>query len=506
MYVRARHDFHPRCCHPCITIVIAPFTFLAGTAPEIDYYLPFLVFSVGVFLFELYLDVRQHHTLTSSTGPPAQLLEQAHKIDASNVGGDDADAPAKPKSIAAELTEKFDKSKAYNVDKMAFGTFSKVVNTALALAILHLGGFPWLWDYCCGVSARYAPLLKGWLSPATVTCVVFLLVDSAKDIVLGVPLAWYKDFVLEERHGFNKKTQRLFWADLVKNFFLGHALNVPLMLGLVAVIDWGGPRFPYYCSAFLCTFSLLYMTIFPVWIQPLFNDYIPIVGSDDDDADAAQKKRAVLRRGTEALAKRLDFPLTKLFEVDGSKRSSHSNAYLYGFYKNKRIVIFDTLIKQATVPQILGVLAHELGHWRRAHTLKMFCLQQPLFLAMFTVFGRFKDDASVFGSFGFGAPGAGGPCPAGHFVGLMLFLGFMWAPLSTLQSFLTNLFVRRIEFEADEFAVGLGYVKELKTGLTRISLENLSAFDVDPWYSTYHYSHPPLVERLKAMDAAAKKL
>ena len=143
----------------------------------------------------------------------------------------------------------------------------------------------------------------------------------------------------------------------------------------------------------------------------------------------------------------------------------------------------------------------------RSHTLKLFCLQQPLFLGMFTVFGFFKNDASVFGSFGFGAPGqAGGDCPAGTFVGLMLFLGFMWAPLNTLQSFLMNMFVRMIEFEADEFAVGLGYVKELKTGLTRISLENLSAFDVDPWYSCYHYSHPPLVERLKAMDAAAKKL
>ena len=332
-----------------------------------------------MFLFELYLNVRQHRTLTSSTGPPAQLLEQAQKIDAdappdtdSASGGDDddgegntdGDTDAKPKkSIVAELNAKFEKSKAYNVDKMVFGTFSKVVNTALSLTILHLGGFPWLWDYSCGVSARYAPRLGAWFSPATVTGVAFLLLDGAKDVVLAIPLSWYKDFVLEERHGFNKKTQRLFWTDLVKHYFLGNIFNVPLMLGLVAVIEWGGPKFPYYCSAFICAFQLFFMTVYPTWIQPCFNKYVPIIGSDDEDADAAAKKRAVLRRGTEALAKRLNFPLTKLFEVDGSKRSSHSNAYLYGFYKNKRIVIFDTLIKQATVPQILGVLAHELGHW-----------------------------------------------------------------------------------------------------------------------------------------------
>lgn len=200
-----------------------------------------------------------------------------------------------------------------------------------------------------------------------------------------------------------------------------------------------------------------------------------------------------------ALAKKLNFPLTKLFTVDGSKRSSHSNAYLYGFFKNKRIVLFDTLIKQMTVPELEAVLGHEIGHWALSHVLQMFVIQQVYFLAMFALFGFSLNDPQLYLSFGFN------PNTKPTIIGLMLFLSTIWAPVDKFLSFLVTYNTRRNEFQADQYSVGLNYGPTLKMGLVKMSIENRSNLDPDPLYSLYHYSHPPLLQRLEAIEAGMKK-
>ncbi|KAF0705389.1 Aste57867_7056 [Aphanomyces stellatus] len=225
------------------------------------------------------------------------------------------------------------------------------------------------------------------------------------------------------------------------------------------------------------------MTIYPAFIMPLFNKFTPL-------ADGS------LRVAIEALASSLQFPLTKLFVCDGSTRSSHSNAYLFGMFNNKRIVLYDTLLAQATQDEIVAILAHELGHWKRWHTVQGLVIQQIYLVAMFAVFGRCMHDRNLFASFGFYG---GHPLPI--VVGLTLFLTTVWAPVDKVLSYALTAHSRANEFEADAFAVDLGYGEPLQSGLTKISLENLSNMNPDKLYSAYHYIHPPLAERLAAVGA-----
>ena len=233
------------------------------------------------------------------------------------------------------------------------------------------------------------------------------------------------------------------------------------------------------------------MTIAPTFIMPLFNKYEPLPDSN-------------LKTRIYALADRLQYPLTKLFVMDGSKRSSHSNAFMFGFGKNKRIVLFDTLMEQVSDDEILAILGHELGHWKLGHTLSSFVITQLYFGASFYGFslcyGSHATAVELYQAFGF--DGVSRPIPT--IVALLLFFQTIWAPIDKVLSFALTLNSRRNEFQADQFSSDLGMSQALQTGLCKISLENLGAMCPDPWYATYHYSHPPLVERLSAMMMMAQ--
>jgi STE24 endopeptidase len=204
-----------------------------------------------------------------------------------------------------------------------------------------------------------------------------------------------------------------------------------------------------------------------------------------------------LRGKIEQLASSLKFPLKKLFVIDGSTRSSHSNAYMYGFYNSKRIVLYDTLISQCkNDDEVVAVIAHELGHWKLSHTTYSFLAMQVLTLLQFGGYTFVRNSSDLFRSFGFTSKPV--------LIGLILFQHTIM-PLQHLVSFCLNLVSRAFEFQADAFARKLGYAVPLRAGLIKLQEENLSAMNTDPWYSAYHYSHPPLVERLQALDLATKK-
>ncbi|TPP67904.1 Peptidase family M48 containing protein [Fasciola gigantica] len=250
------------------------------------------------------------------------------------------------------------------------------------------------------------------------------------------------------------------------------------------------------------------MFIYPEFIAPLFDRYAPLPNGS-------------LREKIEGLASAIEFPLKKLLVVEGSKRSAHSNAYFYGFGKNKRIVLYDTLIKDFTFPdscktnegpqnkdegskgcsvdeEVVAVLAHELGHWKCWHTVVNLLIGQANLFLMFITFSSLMDYEEIFVSFGFynGAP---------ILLKLLIIFQFIFSPYNTVLDFLMTALSRRLEFQADAFAVGLSYGTYLKSALIILHKDNLS-FPVSDWlYSMCNYSHPPILERLAAIDERLHK-
>lgn len=259
----------------------------------------------------------------------------------------------------------------------------------------------------------------------------------------------------------------------------------PIVAGIVYILQHSGTIMVIYLFSFLLVLSLVMMTIYPVLIAPLFNKYTPL-------------EEGTLRTGIENLASSLSFPLKKLFVVDGSTRSAHSNAYMYGFFKNKRIVLYDTLIQQCSEDQVVAVLAHELGHWKLGHTWRLFGMGQVILAAQLSLFAIVREAPGLFESFKFPA----GVKPA--LASLVLFQALI-GPVDEVLGLMQNAVSRLFEFQADEFGTSLGKGKDLKVALMTLQKENKSTPNVDSWFSIFHYSHPPLAERLRAIDVAMKK-
>ncbi|CAM9104294.1 unnamed protein product [Laminaria digitata] len=440
---------------------------------EWPFLLVFIIFTLSVYGLETYLDLRQHGRL-KTTSPPSSLLDVLKTVDEDNNGLE----------AVSKVESKFAASQSYGLDKSRFHFVDSAFDVVLGLASNLLGWMPWLWDVSAGLVAKWGLGDRGGDIP---TSLVFVGLTLVIQTVIGLPFSLYSTFVVEERHGFNKQTLGLFFADKAKSMLLTVAISAPVLGCVLKIIELGGRHFYVYVWGFMFVFSIIMLTIAPVLIMPLFNKYTPL-----EDGE--------LKSGIEALAARVNFPLTKLFVVDGSKRSAHSNAYFYGFFKNKRIVLFDTLIKQAETSEIVSILGHELGHWQMSHTLQGFVITQSYLLASFSAFALATElSESLRLSFGYST--------SATLITLYLFFAVMWAPVDHLLGVLMNMLSRRNEFQADAYAVKLGYSKGLQSGLVKLQLENLGNMNPDPWYSAFHYSHPPLVERLQAMAAAtdAKK-
>ncbi|BDA43105.1 CAAX prenyl protease 1 homolog [Coccomyxa sp. Obi] len=432
----------------------------AGNFPasEISYLDLVIIFSVIVYVINTYLDFRQLKAI-SKPSPPAPLRDSYSPVE-------------------------YRKTQDYQLDKWYFNFFSGVFNHVLELTMLSVFYLPWLWGKSESVTQYLASKIS-WLDSSEIpVTIVFFLLDGAKDTLISLPFSLYHTFVLEQTHGFNKQTLGLFVLDFIKSTLLGLLLGPPIVAGFTWILQRTSAYMPLYLWAFFFGLQIFFMTIYPVFIAPLFNKFSPL-------------EEGTLRTAIEELAGSLKFPLTKLFVVDGSTRSAHSNAYMYGFFKNKRIVLYDTLIDQCKEDQVVAVLAHELGHWKLGHTLKNLVLTQMQMLCTFALFSLVRTSKGLFTSFGFV-----NQQPA--FIAYTLF-SIISAPVNEVVGLLTNILSRRFEFQADAFAVSLGKGEELKEALKILDAKNRSAVNVDAWYSAYHHSHPPLVERLTAVDAATKK-
>ncbi|MBI3884656.1 MAG: M48 family metallopeptidase [Opitutae bacterium] len=359
------------------------------------------------------------------------------------------------------------KSADYTQAKSRFASFELVFDAAVLSGVLFSGVLPWLWE-------RFDALAPG----AAWSGALFLAASGVLLSLPGLPLDWWSHFRLEERFGFNKSTPGLWVVDQLKGMLLGLALGFPLAWGLLALVRRAGPLWWVGGFGLLFGFQLLMMVLYPKLILPLFNKLTPL---------AAGEQRARLL----ALAERTGFKAQTIDVIDGSKRSAHSNAYFTGFGRFRRIVLFDTLLAQLSQEELEAVLAHEIGHYRRGH------IPQRLATVALMQFGAFALIAWLAQAGWFNAAFS---LPGGALAPTFLLFGLLGGLVTFWFSPVGNWISRRHEYEADAFAKdALSSAAPMAGALLKLAQKNLSNLTPHPLYSAVYYSHPTVVERLRAL-------
>ena len=384
-------------------------------------------------------------------------------------------------AVPVEFTESItleahQKAADYTIAKNRLGLIESVLDVALLLAIT-LGGGMWLIHH----------LAASWFSgPYLLGLAIFagLLIVSS---IISTPFDLYRTFVIEEKFGFNKLTWQLYLIDAMKGLALAAAIGVPLLLVTFWLMGKMGSLWWLYVWLVWLAFSLAMIVIYPTFIAPLFNKFSPL-------ADVSLKARI------ESLLTRCGFTSSGLFVMDGSKRSSHGNAYFTGLGKTKRIVFFDTLISRLSPPEIEAVLAHELGHFKRKHITKMIVGQFVLAFVILALMGWVIDKPWFYEGLGFPLGGAV-PHVAPH-VAISLALFFMVLPVFTFWlTPLGSLISRKHEFEADAYAAEQTEASDLITALVKLYRDNASTLTPDPLHSAVYDSHPPAAIRIAHLKA-----
>ena len=376
-------------------------------------------------------------------------------------------------AVPAGFTERISlaahqKAADYTVDRNKLAILTTLVDAALLLALTLGGGLAWLHDFW---AARLDGLSYG-------LALIFSVMVLAA--IIDLPFALYRQFAIEVRYGFNRMTLALFFGDLLKHTLLGVVIGAPVILAVLWLMGAMGSAWWFWVWLFWCAFNLLILFIYPTWIAPLFNKFAPL-------ADGEMKSRI------EALLTRCGFRSNGLFVMDGSKRSSHGNAYFTGFGNNKRIVFFDTLLARLAPPEVEAVLAHELGHFRRHHVGKRLAVMFATSLAFLWLLGRLLDAPWFYA--GLGVPAQG--------TALALILFFLVVPVFTFPfTPLLSHLSRRHEFEADAYAAEHAAAADLGGALVKLYEDNAATLTPDPLHSLFYDSHPPAAARLARLAAA----
>lgn len=362
----------------------------------------------------------------------------------------------------------YKKAVSYTIDKNRFALVSELLSSAFVLLLVTSGVLGMLdqWVQSTGWHLYFQGVL-------------FVLLLSILVRIVSLPLSLYQQFVLEERYGFNRMTGKLFLVDLIKGLFVQLVLMSPFLLGLFWFMDEAGRYWWLWAFLFVTGFQLVVTILYPLVIAPLFNKFTPL-------PEGSLKEKVL------ALAEKLGFRTRGIFMMDGSKRSRHSNAYFTGLGKVKRIVLFDTLIQSLSEEETCAVLAHELGHEKQKHILKMFLLSSVFLFLGFLIVDALLLYEPLYQAFALHRP---------SYHGILTILSICAGPFTFFLNPMINGLSRRFEYQADRFAAeqaGLG--KALSSALLTLGKENLTNLTPHPWYSFYHYSHPTLEERLHALQ------
>jgi STE24 endopeptidase len=363
--------------------------------------------------------------------------------------------------------EKYAKSQRYLRENTRFGQIQAGIMLPLTIAFILLGGFKWI----NGIAQTAAPdsmIVQGLIFGG-----ILVLLGQ----LVGIPFSIYDTFVIEERYGFNKTTPKTFVVDILKGLMLTALLGAPVF-ALILWIFNSVPNAWLWAWGALAVIQLFIMFIAPVVILPLFNKFTPL-----EDGE--------LKTKIQEFAAAQKYTLSGIFKIDGSKRSTKSNAYFTGFGKTKRIALFDTLIEKHTTGELVGVLAHEIGHCKKGHIKKGIVISLASSLLMFFILSLFITKQGLYAAFGI----EGTPLYAGF-----IFFGFLYAPISMILGLLGNILSRKHEYEADAFAAETTKQPgEMISALKKLSVDNLSNLTPHPLKVFLEYSHPPVLERIKAL-------
>lgn len=360
--------------------------------------------------------------------------------------------------------EKYRKSQEYHREVTRFSFITSTLSFAGSILMLVLGGFGWVDGLLRTVTEN----------PILLALLFFGVLGLASDL-LTLPFQWYSTFVIEEKYGFNKTTVRTFITDKLKGYVLGALIGGGLLAALIYLVETIGPDFWIWFAAIACLFMLFMNMFYTSLILPLFNKLTPLPDGE-------------LKTAIEEFSNKINFPITNIFVIDGSKRSSKANAFFSGIGKKKKIVLYDTLIRNHTTEELVAVLAHEVGHYKKKHIIWSFVLGvvQIVFMLFMLAQMVFNEELSL---------ALGGAQQAIH-LNLLAFT-ILFSPISAITGLFMNIYSRKNEFEADAFARDTYNGKALAEALKKLSVDNLSNLYPHPAYVFVHYSHPPLLKRLE---------
>ena len=385
------------------------------------------------------------------------------------------EVPAAFRGVIDEAT--YRRSVDYTLAKSRFRDVAGVFDSALLIAVLFSGLLPWAFR-------RFSSSF----STSTSAMAAFLFITAIVLNIVALPFAWYAQFNLEERFGFNTTTVKTWIIDHVKGFLLAVLLGYPLLTLVLKLIGWTGAKWWFWAAAVVIAFQLLLLLIAPAVIMPLFNKFTPL-------------PEGTLRERLFALAQRTNFPTRSIDVMDGSKRSRHSNAFFIGFGRFRKIVLFDTLIAQLTEAELESVLAHEIGHYKKRHVLKLLGVSIAGVFVAFAAIGWLARQQWFYRAFGFEHQTG---FAASNVVPAMLLFALLAGTISFWVSPLLHIWSRRFEYDADAFARAItGQAQSLIQALRKLSEKNLSNLTPHPLYSGFYYSHPTLLERERALRIPA---
>jgi len=364
--------------------------------------------------------------------------------------------------------EKYRKSQQYLKENTRFELITGSISTPAVIAFILLGGFNWVDQW--SRSFHWGPIVTGLIFAA------ILLFGSQ---ILSLPFSIYSTFVIEEKYGFNKTTPGTFVLDILKGWLLVIIIGAPVFSAILWFFEKTGPMAWAYCWGALTVIQVFLMFIAPVVIMPIFNKFVPL-------------EEGELKSAIEDYAKKQQFKMKGVFSMDGSKRSTKSNAFFTGFGRFRRIVLFDTLISKHTTEELVSILAHEMGHYKKKHILKSIIISILSTGLMFYILSIFMNNPALFAAF-----------QMEHisiYAGLFFF-GFLYAPIDMILSIFGNMLSRHHEYEADAWAVRTYQrPQSMIAALKKLSVDNLSNLTPHPLKVFLSYSHPPVLERIRAIQ------
>ena len=375
--------------------------------------------------------------------------------------------------------EKYKTQQEYFRTNQRFGLITSTFGFLVVLAMLLFGGFGWV-DF----------IVRTFTDNQILVSLLFFAILFIANDIISIPFEWYDTFRIEERFGFNKVTPKLFIIDKLKGYLLSIALGGGILWLIIYIFQWNPEYFWLMAWAVVAVVSIFLNMFYSNLIVPLFNKQTPLENGE-------------LRDAIESFCKKAGFKLTNVFVIDGSKRSTKANAYFSGLGSKKRIVLFDTLIQDLTKEEIVAVLAHEIGHYKKKHTLmsllfsmittgimffilSLFLIHYWQEIASALYLGKDNDITSYLETFHLG----------------LLAFGIIYTPVSLLLGIGMSMMSRKNEYQADAFAAQFGLADDLISALKKLSVKSLSNLQPHPAYVFVHYSHPTLLQRMKALSAS----